>query len=241
MFCTLSSVKGMGKEMDCLINLVKISKEIKNRKVLQELNLDVFTGDFISIMGSSGAGKTTLLNIIALLDKATSGEYVIDGKLCDNLSFKKQAHIRNRLFGFIMQDFALIENYSVCMNIQIPLIYSKEYNDRKANKLRIYELIEKFGLQGKEEQIVSTLSGGERQRVALIRAIVNDPKIILADEPTSALDSSNKEYICNFLKELNNEGKTIILVTHDKEISEIAKRKIILSSGVISEDIALKN
>lgn len=223
--------------MDSLIEMIGITKEIKSRKILNSINLKVYPGEFISIMGISGAGKTTLLNIIALLDKATSGEYTVEGKLSEKLSAREQAGIRNKLFGFIMQDFALIENYSVFLNIEIPLLYSQDNKDRKENKLRIRELLKEFGLKGKEEQLVSTLSGGERQRVALIRAIVNNPKIILADEPTSALDSTSKQYVCEFLKKLNKEGKTVILVTHDEEVSKIAKRKIVLDAGVIREDI----
>lgn len=143
--------------------------------------------------------------------------------------------MRNKMFGFIMQDFALIENYTVYQNIQIPLIYNHEKRNGENDRRRISELLESFHFSGKENQIVSTLSGGERQRAALIRAIVNNPEIIIADEHTSAFDAKNSEYIIGEIKKFNDQGKAIIMVTHDDKTAAAAKRTMFLNSGILSD------
>lgn len=222
--------------MDNIIEMKNIYKNFCNNEILKELNLTIHGGDFVSIMGESGAGKSTLLNILGLLEKQTKGDFLINGESTKNLTSKDQAIKRNELIGFVMQDFSLIEKYTVMKNIQIPLIYNRKKQKLRNYNTLIYEKLNEFGLKGKEDQIVSSLSGGERQRVALIRAIVNNPQIILADEPTSALDKENAQYICNFLKNMNKYGKTVIIVTHDISVAQIANRQLQLQNGKLSEN-----
>ncbi len=219
--------------MELIANLNGVKKVVNNRIILNDLNLKIFKGDFISIVGESGAGKTTLLGIIALLDREFEGEYILDEKNITCYSDSEIATARNKKIGFIMQDFSLIENYTVYQNIYIPIIYSKDKKDKKKIKERIENLIDEFGLNGKENQIVSTLSGGERQRVAIIRAIINDPEIVIADEPTSALDSEKSLYICNVLKQLNQKGKTVIVVTHNEQEVLVSNKKYILKDNCL--------
>lgn len=209
--------------MSKIIQLKSISKKIKNQMILKNINLEVESGDYISIVGPSGIGKSTLLNIIGLLETFSDGDYHYKNENVRDMSDKQKALLRNKEFGIITQDYALINNYSLLSNIKIPLAYSKEKNTNKD----INSMIREFGLYGKEKQKAYTLSGGERQRTAIIRAIINDPQVILADEPTSSLDVKNSQYICNILSELNESGKTIIMVTHDEDIAKIAKRRFV--------------
>ena len=219
--------------MKPLISLSNISKVINDRVILKDLNFEVFEGDFISIVGESGAGKTTLLGVVSLLDKEFEGKYQLENQDIHDYNDSQLAKQRNQKIGFIMQDFLLIENYTVYQNIFIPLLYAKEKKNKNEIKVKIKRLIDEFGLSGKENQRVSTLSGGERQRVAIIRAIINDPQIIIADEPTSALDSENSKYICGILEGLNQKGKTIIVVTHNNREVQIAKRNYVLKNGCL--------
>lgn len=221
--------------MNTLISLSNVSKVINDKVILKDLNLEVFNGDFISIVGESGTGKTTLLGIIALLDKNFEGKYQLENKDIHDFNDSQSAIQRNKKIGFIMQDFLLIENYTVYQNIYIPILYNKDKENKSEIKGRIKQFIDEFGLSGKENQRVSTLSGGERQRVAIIRAIINDPQIIIADEPTSALDSENSKYICSILESLNQKGKTIIVVTHNNREVQIAKKNYILKNGCLLE------
>ena len=217
--------------MEPIIRLNNIVKNIKDKTILKDITFDVYPGDFIGITGPSGAGKTSLLNMIGLLDQPTRGEYYIENRLRASMAAKEEAQYRNEVFGFVMQDFALIENYTVRQNIQIPIVYCQKHSIKKDSKLRMLNLLGEFGLMEKSNQIVSTLSGGERQRVAVIRALINDPKIILADEPTSALDGENADYIYQVLTELNRKGKTVLVVTHDMEAAKKTKKRINMKSG----------
>jgi len=219
--------------MEPIIRLNNVVKTIKDKTILEDITFEVYPGDFIGITGPSGAGKTSLLNMIGLLDQPSSGEYYIGERPCTSMTAKEEAQYRNEIFGFVMQDFALIEKYSVMQNIQIPIVYCRKQNIKKESKLRMLNLLEEFGLLEKSNQIVSTLSGGERQRVAVIRALINDPKIILADEPASALDRENADYIYQVLTELNKNGKTILVVTHDVEAAKKTKKRIIMQSGCV--------
>ena len=221
--------------MESIIEMRNIHKNFCDKEVLNNLSLTIHPGDFVSIMGESGAGKSTLLNILGLLEKQTKGNFLINGECTQNLTSKEQAIKRNELIGFVMQDFSLIEKYTVLKNIQIPLIYNRKKQKMKNYNASISEKLNKFGLKGKEEQIVSSLSGGERQRVALIRAIINNPPILLADEPTSALDKENAQYICDFFVEMNKCGKTVIIVTHDICVAKIANRQFQLKNGKLYE------
>ncbi|MBE5934168.1 MAG: ABC transporter ATP-binding protein [Lachnospiraceae bacterium] len=210
-----------------LIVLKNINKTYSNKKrteeVLKGLELSICAGDMVAIMGESGCGKSSLLNIVGLLDEQYNGEYSLDGKNVKNYSEKDKASMRNRMFGFVMQDFALIDELSVLENIEIPLVYSK--NKKYKSKDNRYNYIEKalelLGIKDKLNSKCSELSGGQRQRVAIARAIINDAKIVLADEPTGALDESSAESIVKLLKRINELlNITVIMVTHDKKVAE---------------------
>jgi putative ABC transport system ATP-binding protein len=221
--------------MKYLLNLNDIRKEYgKKESLVNALNgvsLQVGEGDMISIMGASGSGKSTLLNIIGLLDSPTSGSYSIRAVSTKEMSAKAKAGARNRTFGFIVQDFALIEKYTVKQNVAIPFSYGSDKLPKRLKEERIFELLEKLGIQNKANIQAYNLSGGQRQRVAIARALVNNPDIILADEPTGALDSETSKDIMELLKMLNREGKTLIVITHDKNISEYCNTQLRISDG----------
>ncbi|MBP2032889.1 putative ABC transport system ATP-binding protein [Clostridium algifaecis] len=205
----------------------------KNNKVnaLNNINLTVNKGELIAITGPSGSGKSTLLNVIGTLDKITYGEYILENRKVDTLSASEVSRIRNKTFGFVVQHFALISDYTVFENIEIPLEYAKiKRNDRK---LLINEVVVKLNLDDKINKNIKELSGGQCQRVAIARAIVNNPEIILADEPTGALDQKTGQDVMNIFKDLNKEGKTVIIVTHDYKIASQCNRIIKIEDGYI--------
>lgn len=205
------------------------SKSETETVVLRDVTLSIAQGDFVAIQGKSGAGKTTLLNIIGCLDKQTSGEYYLDTQNVALLTNTERAKLRNKSFGFIMQDYALINDDTVIDNIILPAIFAKtSISDAKK---RAGQLIEQFGLQHLTFKKVSTLSGGEKQRIAIIRALMNNPDCILADEPTGALDTKNSLEIMRIFNDMNKQGKIIVLVTHDNSIAEMCKRRITISDG----------
>lgn len=198
-------------------------------KALKGVSFDINSGEFVAIIGKSGSGKSTLLNILGLLDKPTDGEYAINGKNVSSVGEKQQAKLRNAVIGFVIQDFALVEKYTVKQNVRIPLIYSKKQIDKeKAVKL----VLQKVGLSDKISTPVFKLSGGQKQRTA----IANEPEIILADEPTGALDSDTADEIMRIFEALSREGKTVIIVTHDRDIAMRCTRIIEIADGVIISD-----
>lgn len=223
-----------------LIKLVNLNKEFgkgENRfSALNNVNLNIEKGDMVAIMGPSGSGKSTLLNIIGCLDSATSGDYYLENNLVSNIKSKELARIRNEVFGFVVQYFALIDNYNVYENIKVPIEYSKK--KVKKIKEKIGNLVNELGIGDKLKCYTNQLSGGESQRVAIARALVNDPTVILADEPTGALDKKNGEEVMEIFKRLNNKGKTIIIVTHDSNIAEKCNKIIYIEDGKI---IKIKN
>ncbi|NMA65964.1 MAG: ABC transporter ATP-binding protein [Clostridiaceae bacterium] len=200
---------------------------------LREINLDIEKEEMIAIMGPSGSGKSTLLNIIGLLDDASKGNYIFMGNNVQNMSIKEKALLRNQKLGFVVQDFALVEKYTVKQNVEIPFAYRKDKLSKKEQEKRIRQTLHRFGIEEKMFELVYNLSGGQRQRVAIARAVINDADIILADEPTGALDSATAEEIINIFKELNGKGKTIIMVTHDKDIADNCNRIINIKDGQI--------
>ncbi len=202
-------------------------------KALNGIDLKIDKGDMCSIVGVSGSGKSTLLYIIGLLDKSTSGEYLLDGKNINDFSENKLAILRNEHFGFILQDFGLIEEETVYENIYVPILFSK--SSKKSINKKIDELLENLEIKELKNKKVKKLSGGQRQRVAIARALINDPNVILADEPTGALDSINSDIILKLLIKLNEEGKTIIIVTHNLEIASKAKKRFSMKEGIIKE------
>jgi putative ABC transport system ATP-binding protein len=218
-----------------MIELIKIDKDyfVADEKisVLKNINLKIGKGEFISIMGRSGSGKSTLLNILGLLDNEYRGEYLLHGKDITKQSDRNLSNIRNRMIGFVFQKFNLLDRYTIYENVQLPLLYSKSFFSRKRD---IFNALELVGLKDKANKYPSQLSGGQMQRVAIARAIINNPELIIADEPTGSLDSKTAIEIMRIFKRIHEEGKTIILVTHDEKVADYADRKIILSDGIIT-------
>lgn len=221
-----------------LINLKNISKTYgKNDamvEALKNIDLIVNSGEMLCIMGASGSGKSTLLNIIGCLDKADQGEYILKQENIIKYSAKNLAKIRNKTFGFVVQYFGLLDDYTVYENIQIPLEYSK--TPGKKRKILIESMLDKLNIKEKSGKMPTELSGGQNQRVAIARALVNNPDIILADEPTGALDRKTSEEVMNIFKKLNDEGKTVIIVTHDEKVASKCRRIVILDDGRIISD-----
>lgn len=204
---------------------------------LDGVDLTVKKGEFIAIMGPSGCGKTTLLNIIGLLDRSTDGEYALDGGNVEDLSGRKQARIRAARIGFIFQSFNLIERLNVLENVALPLTYSGVHHTKRLQ--RASEVLKTFHLQEREYYMPWQLSGGQTQRVAIARALVNDPSIILADEPTGNLDSRSSHVIMEELSEIHKKGNTIIMVTHNPNLTTYATRVITMLDGRIDTDTAV--
>lgn len=228
--------------MTKLIELKGINKTYKNGdqelRVLKDIDLEVEKGEFVAIMGPSGSGKSTLMNVIGLLDRPTSGNYFLDGQEVGNLSEKKLAHVRNEQIGFVFQQFFLLSKLNAFQNVELPLIYAGVHPAKRKEIAEQY--LEKVELGSRMHHLPSELSGGQKQRVAIARALVNRPAIVLADEPTGALDTKTGEQIMDLLTKLNQEGKTIIMVTHEPEIAAFANRRIVIRDGVISSDSKLE-
>lgn len=221
-----------------LIKLVNINKTYQNGdqelRVLKDINLQVKEGEFLAIMGPSGSGKSTLMNIIGLLDRPTEGDYWLNGNEVDQLSDRHLASVRNAEIGFVFQQFFLLSKLTALQNVELPLIYAGIGVSKRRNLAMQY--LEKVDLQKRMKHLPSELSGGQKQRVAIARALVNNPSIILADEPTGALDTKTGEQIMELLTNLNKEGKTIIMVTHEPDIADFATRKIVIRDGQITAD-----
>ena len=218
-----------------MIKLNNIHKTYYNGSplhVLKGINLNIEEGEFVSIMGSSGSGKSTLLNIIGILDNYDNGEYWLNGTHILNLSERKAAYYRNQMIGFVFQSFNLIPFKTAMENVALPLYYQK-ISRKKRNKIAI-EYLDKMGLREWADHTPNELSGGEKQRVAIARAMISNPKVILADEPTGALDSETSFGVMKILKEINKQGITILIVTHERDISKMTNRIIKLHDGVIA-------
>lgn len=224
-----------------LLKLKSIEKKYidkyKEKHVLKDLCLDIQEGDFLSIMGKSGIGKSTLLNIIGLLDNNYSGSYLINDIDISTLNQKQKAQMRNSFFGFVMQEFNLIDRLTVVDNILIPLEYSQEAKllSKKKKIEKVEEILNSLNLGDEINSKVKDLSGGQKQRVAIARALINSPKVLIADEPTGSLDKDTAEEILSILLQINRDKKvTIILVTHDEKVASICNKKYILSNGIIT-------
>jgi putative ABC transport system ATP-binding protein len=202
--------------------------------VLKGIDLEVEAGEMVAIMGSSGSGKSTLLNIIGMLDEADSGDYILDGVTIKNLTEKKAAVYRNKFLGFIFQSFNLINYKNALENVALPLYYQGLKRKERLEKGKFH--LQKVGLLDWAHHLPSELSGGQKQRVAIARALASNPKLLLADEPTGALDTTTSYEIMEFLQQLNDEGKTILIVTHEEDIAEMCKRIVRLKDGLIMED-----
>ena len=201
---------------------------------LDGISLHIDKGEFVAIVGQSGSGKSTCMNIIGCLDVPTSGEYILDGIDVSTMDDDELSYIRNTELGFIFQQYNLIQKLSVLNNVELPLIY-KRYPKEERKRIAI-QALERVGLKGMENRFPQQLSGGQQQRVSIARALAGEPSVILADEPTGALDSRTGIEVLALIKKLNEEGNTIILVTHDNEIAEQAKRVVRIQDGKIIED-----
>ena len=223
------------KEIITMCNISKVYNTGSVQfKALESVDLIIREGEYVAIVGPSGAGKSTLMNLIGCLDTPTSGEYILDGSNT-KCSDSKLAKIRNSKIGFIFQNYNLLPKLSILENVELPLLYLGLSN--KEIKEKALKTLEKVGLETHIKHKPTELSGGQMQRVAIARALVTQPQIILADEPTGALDSKTGKEVLHMLKELNNEGNTIVMITHDKEIAAEAKRIITVKDGIITSDL----
>ncbi len=227
-----------------MIELIDIGKVFRNKdietKALTNINLSVSEGEFVSIMGPSGCGKTSLLNVIGLIDAPSSGQYILDGRLVSDLNERNRTEIRKNNFAFVFQSFNLIDDLTAWENIELPLIYQKVPQSERAK--RVDQVLEKFSMKHRASYFPSELSGGQQQRIAVARAVVAKPRIILADEPTGNLDSTQGEEIIQQLIRLNEEGTTIVMVTHSMVHAQRSQRIIHLFDGhVVTESYSRAN
>lgn len=202
-------------------------------KALDNISFNIEKGEFVSIIGPSGSGKSTLMNILGLLDVPDSGEYILDDVMIKTAKENSLAEIRNKKIGFIFQNFNLLTKLNAIQNVQVPLMY-RGVKHEESNKMA-YEYLDKVGLKGREKHLPTQLSGGQQQRVAIARALAGKPEIILADEPTGALDSKTSTEVMELLQNLNEEGQTIILITHDINVAKKAKRIVRIADGKLYE------
>lgn len=219
-------------------NLERTYGDVVKTYALKSATFTIEKGEFVTIMGPSGSGKSTLMHILGLLDRATSGEYMFEGRDVSSLSDNELAVLRNEKVGFVFQAFNLLPRTTILKNVSLPLTYARNKTDseKKAKKI-----LEKVGLSHRLEYLTNQISGGEKQRVAIARALVNRPSVVFADEPTGNLDSKSGVQVMQILQKLNDEGNTIIVVTHETEIAEYGHRIINIVDGKITGDKAVKN
>lgn len=208
-------------------------------KALKGINLSVDEKEFVAIMGTSGSGKSTLMNILGCLDRATSGKYFLEERNIADLDDDSLAEIRNRKIGFVFQSFNLLPKLTALKNVELPMVYAKVSPADRT--IRAMEALKKVGLEDRVHHRPNELSGGQKQRVAIARSLVNNPAIILADEPTGNLDSASSDEIMGIFQKLNDEGVTVIMVTHEPDIAQCTKRNIVFKDGAIVADYPVEN
>ena len=227
----------MGKEVIRIEDLARVYQmgEVEVR-ALDGISLVIDEGEFVAVMGPSGSGKSTFMNIVGCLDRPTAGRYFLDGHDVSEPDRADRADIRNQKIGFVFQSFNLLARTSALENVELPLIYSANGHTAKHRVEKARHCLEIVGLAGREDHLPSQLSGGQQQRVAIARALINDPKMILADEPTGNLDTKTSEEVMAVFQALNDEGKTVVLITHEQDISEYARRVVVFRDGKVVED-----
>jgi putative ABC transport system ATP-binding protein len=210
-------------------------------RALDGVSLRITPGEFVAVMGPSGSGKSTFMNIVGCLDRPTAGRYFLDGVDVSGLDRDARAEIRNGKIGFVFQAFNLLARTSALENVELPLIYSADGQSSKQRAEKARRCLDIVGLSGREDHMPSQLSGGQQQRVAIARALINEPKLMLADEPTGNLDTRTSEEVMAVFQNLNEQGKTVVLITHEQDISEYAKRVVVFRDGKLVEDRAVTN
>jgi len=230
----------MGEELIRIENLIKTYKNGSIEvPALRGINLTINRGEFVAIMGTSGSGKSTLMNILGCLDRPTDGEYYLENISISDKTDEELSYIRNKKIGFVFQSFNLIPRTSALKNVELPMIYAKIKLATREERAKL--LLEQVGLSDRLDHVPNELSGGQRQRVAIARALANDPPIIFADEPTGNLDSKSSVEIMQIFTRLNDEGKTVIVVTHEPDIAAYTKRIITFKDGNIMSDVINEN
>ncbi|MBP7149104.1 MAG: ABC transporter ATP-binding protein [Acidobacteria bacterium] len=209
-------------------------------RALDGVDLAIETGEFVAIIGPSGSGKSTLMNILGCLDRPTAGEYLLAGERVARMSAAARAEVRNKRIGFVFQSFQLLPRTSALENVELPLIYGDAALSLRERQRHAREMLARVGLAGRERHRPSQLSGGQQQRVAIARALITDPAIVLADEPTGNLDTRTSDEILALFHELNEAGKTIILITHEPDVAQRARRVVALRDGAIVSDTAVE-
>lgn len=211
-----------------LIRIKNLSKEFGKVKALDNINLNIYKGEWLAIMGPSGSGKSTLLNILSLMDNPSSGKYILDNEDLEQINEEQKITLRREKIGLIFQQFHLIPYLSALENVMLSQYYHSSIDEEDAKAV-----LEKVGLSHRLSHLPSQLSGGEQQRVCIARALINNPEILLADEPTGNLDEANEKIVLETLQKLKNEGKTIVLITHNPELAKFADRTLILQHGIL--------
>src|SRR5947209_4297541 len=223
-----------------LVNLIDVHKTYRTGEMevlaVRGVSLEIERGEFVALMGASGSGKTTLMNILGCLDRPTSGHYVLDGADVSGLDRDRLADIRNRKIGFVFQNFNLLPRTSARENVELPLVYSAQHLTSAQLRERADRVLRSVGLGGREDHHPSQLSGGQQQCVAIARALINDPEVVLADEPTGNLDSRTSVEIMGIFQQLNERGITIVMVTHEQDIALYARRNVVMRDGIILKD-----
>ena len=208
-------------------------------RALDGISLSIEPGEFVAVMGPSGSGKSTFMNIVGCLDRPTSGQYFLDGVNVSGLDRDERAEIRNGKIGFVFQSFNLLSRTSAIENVELPLIYASQAVSARERENLARRCLATVGLSGREDHHPSQLSGGQQQRVAIARALINDPKLILADEPTGNLDTKTSEEVMAVFQQLNDQGKTVVLITHEQDIAAHARRAVTFRDGRIVDDRAV--